>query len=174
MISRERKNDYHQIRINVDNLLKEKDKTKRGLASYLEIAESNLNRKLNNRITLEDLIKISSYIGCHITDLLAPFNIAGTGNEAPGDNTGVVNNTGTMGSIGGNVGGNNLSIGDSSNIKKIMNEEGVGIEFVQSTDSLQQINAHLEARIKDLEILNASQAKTIETMQLLIDMLTKK
>lgn len=93
----------------------------------------------------------------------------GTGNEIAGDNTGVIGNTGTV----GNVGGNHVSI-PSNNIKKIMNEDGVGIEFTQSTDSLQQRNVYLEARIKDLEILNASQAKTIETMQLLIDMLTKK
>lgn len=94
----------------------------------------------------------------------------GTGNEIAGDNKGVIGNTGTV----GNVGGNHVSIGDSSNIKKIMNEEGVSIEFAQSVDSLQQTNAHLEIRIKDLETINASQSKTIETMQLLIDTLTKK
>lgn len=172
MISSKKKNDdYSQIRVNVDNLLKEKDKTKRGLASYLEIAESNLNRKLNNRITIEDLEKISSYLGCSIIELLTPINnIVGVGNEIAGDNKGVIGNTGTV----GNVGGNHVSIEDASNIKKIMNEEGVSIEFAQSVDSLQQTNAHLEIRIKDLETINASQSKTIETMQLLIDTLNKK
>lgn len=77
----------------------------------------------------------------------------GTGNEIAGDNTGVIGNTGTV----GNVGGNQVSI-FSNNIKKRMNEDGVGIEFTQSTDSLQQRNAYLEARVKDLEMLNDSQA----------------
>lgn len=76
----------------------------------------------------------------------------GTGNEIAGDNTGVIGNTGTV----GNVGGNQVSI-FSNNIKKRMNEDGVGIEFTQSTDSLQQRNAYLEARVKDLEMLNDSQ-----------------
>lgn len=91
-------------------------------------------------------------------------------NVVEGDNKGVVGSGNTTGSIGGN----HVSIGDTSNIKKIMNEEGVSIEFAQSVDSLQQTNAHLEIRIKDLETINASQSKTIETMQLLIDTLTKK
>lgn len=98
-------------------------------------------------------------------------NTAGRDNNVvEGDNKGVVGSGNTTGSIGGN----HVSIGDSSNIKKIMNEEGVSIEFAQSVDSLQQTNAHLEIRIKDLETINASQSKTIETMQLLIDTLTKK
>ena len=172
MISQKKRNDdYSQIRISVDNLLKENDKTKRGLASHLEIAESNLNRKLNNRITIEDLEKIASYIGCSTVDILSPSNIAGRDNNVvKGDNKGVVGTGNTTGSIGGN----HLSIGDANNIKKIMNDEGVSIEFAQSVDSLQQTNAHLEIRIKDLETINASQSKTIETMQLLIDTLSKK
>lgn len=172
MISQKKRNDdYSQIRISVDNLLKENDKTKRGLASHLEIAESNLNRKLNNRITIEDLEKIASYIGCSIADLLTPSNIAGRDNNVvKGDNKGVIGNTGTV----GDVGGNHVSIADTSNIKKIMNEEGVSIEFAQSVDSLQQTNAHLEIRVRDLERLTISQQKIIETMERLIDALNKK
>lgn len=104
------------------------------------------------------------------TEYNAGRDNVGVGNKVEGDNKGVIGNTGTV----GNVGGNHVSIADTSNIKKIMNEEGVSIEFAQSVDSLQQTNAHLEIRIKDLETINASQSKTIETMQLLIDTLSKK
>ena len=104
------------------------------------------------------------------TEYNAGRDNVGVGNKVEGDNKGVIGNTGTVGSVGGN----HVSIADTSNIKKIMNEEGVSIEFAQSVDSLQQTNAHLEIRIKDLETINASQSKTIETMQLLIDTLSKK
>lgn len=102
--------------------------------------------------------------------LKTEYNASRDNNINNGHNTGVIGNTGTV----GNVGGNHVSTGDSNNIKKIMNEEGVSIEFAQSVESLQQTNAHLETRIKDLETINALQSKTIETMQLLIDTLTKK
>lgn len=98
------------------------------------------------------------------------YNAGRDNNINNGDNKGVIGNSGTI----ANVGGNHVSIGESNNIKKIMNEEGVSIEFAQSVDSLRQTNAYLETRIKDLEMINASQSKTIETMQLLIDTLNRK
>ncbi len=171
--------------INFEEILKLKGKTKADLARFLEIQPSNVNRIIHNEnISLSKIENICSFLDISLIDAMMisgynkgemlKCNIAGrdnvgTGNEIAGDNTGVIGNTGTV----GDVGGNHVSI-PSNNIKKIMNEDGVGIEFTQSTDSLQQRNVYLEARIKDLEILNASQAKTIETMQLLIDMLTKK
>lgn len=93
----------------------------------------------------------------------------GVGNKIEGDNKGVIGNTGTV----GNVGGNHVSIADTSNIKKIMDEDKMSIEFAQSVDLLQQTNNHLETRVKDLEMTIASKDKTIETMQLLIDTLKK-
>lgn len=163
--------------------LNSKSLSNRALAERLNMSEKTLNNKLNGTrgLDLDTLQKIillfeelsSEWLLTGKGEMLK-CNIAGrdnvgTGNEIVGDNTGVIGNTGIV----GNVGGNHVSI-PSNNIKKIMNEDGVDIEFVQSTDSLQQMNVHLEARIKDLEMLNASQAKTIEAMQLLIDMLTKK
>ena len=93
------------------------------------------------------------------------YNAGRDNNIVEGNNEGVVGSGNTV----GNVGGSHVSIGDSTNIKKIMDEEGISIEFAQSLDSLQQTNNHLQTRIKDLEALNVSQTKTIETMQLLID-----
>ena len=143
--------DYKGITIN-------KFETSSGLArGYLARLKGSVGSdKLNNicitfpELSIEWLITgKGEMLKCNI---VGRDNV-GTGNEITGDNTGIIGNTGTV----GNVGGNHVSI-PTNNIKKIMNEDGVGIEFTQSIDSLQQINAHLEARVKNLEMLNDSQA----------------
>ena len=46
--------------------------TKRGLAEYLGINETAVNRIIrNNRITLETLLKISKFLNCSVIDLLS-------------------------------------------------------------------------------------------------------
>jgi hypothetical protein len=87
-----------------------------------------------------------------------------------------INDSKNSGIIGDNSGTYNyVSLGDQQ-AKKIIEPGKVTIEMQQSAeiDSLRQTNAHLEDRIRDLEKLNVSQAKTIETMQFLIDTLNKK
>lgn len=99
-------------------------------------------------------------------------NIAGRDNNIiDGGNKGIVGSNNTA----GNVGGNHVSIGDQK-IKKLLKNDEITIEMEQSVEKelLQQTNRHLEIRIKDLEKLNSSQSKTIETMQLLLDRLTNK
>ena len=99
-------------------------------------------------------------------------NIAGRDNNiVDGDNKGIVGSNNTTGSVGGN----HVSLGDQK-IKKLLKNDEITIEMEQSVEKelLQQTNRHLETRIKDLEKLNSSQSKTIETMQLLLDRLTNK
>lgn len=162
--------------------LNSKHLSNRYLAERLNMSEKTLNNKLNGTrgLDIDTLQKIILLFEELSTEWLftgkgemLKCNIAGrdnvgTGNEIAEDNTGVISNTGSV----GNVGGNHVSI-PTNNIKKIMNEDGVDIEFVQSTDSLQQINSHLEARIKNLEMLNDSQANynkmLVDTNQKLVD-----
>lgn len=148
-------------------LLKIKKVTVNSIYSLLGIPQKTLNNQINGNtdISINTIIAIIDLFEDISLDWLltgkgemlkcnmAGRDNVGTGNEIAGDNTGIIGNTGTV----GNVGGNQVSI-FSNNIKKRMNEDGVGIEFTQSTDSLQQRNAYLEARVKDLEMLNDSQA----------------
>lgn len=148
--------------------------------------QRRLNRQINEDATIT-FETISSIIE-NFPDLDANWLITGQGemykkelnagrdnNLVEGDNKGITGNTGTIGNMVAENSGNYVSMGDQK-VKKLLKDGEITIEMEQSAEIelLQQTNAHLETRIKDLEMLNASQSKTIETMQLLIDTLSKK
>jgi len=55
----------------IENLLKEKRKTKRELAKLLKIKENSINRTLkNSNISISKLGVIADFLGVNITDLL--------------------------------------------------------------------------------------------------------
>jgi len=59
------------LKDNIENLLKEKKKTKRDLAKLLKISENSINRTLNNaNISLSKLGVIAGFLEVDITDLL--------------------------------------------------------------------------------------------------------
>lgn len=103
------------------------------------------------------------------------YNAGRDNNINNGENKGVIGNSGIIGNMVSENSGNYVVMGEQK-AKKIMKDGEVTIEMEQSAELelLQQTNSHLEIRIKDLETINASQSKTIETMQLLIDTLSKR
>lgn len=162
-------------------LVKNERITLKIFGELIGFAQGTLNNMFSrgNNPSFEMIYQIATHFSTYSMDWLITgqgemykkeYNAGRDNNVVEGNNDGVVGSGNTVGSIGGN----HVSISDTSNIKKIMEKEKVSIEFAQSVDSLQQTNAHLEIRIKDLETINASQSKTIETMQLLIDTLSKK
>ena len=55
----------------IENLLKEKRKSKRDLAKFLDIKENSINRTLKNpNISISKLEKIAEFLGTEICDLL--------------------------------------------------------------------------------------------------------
>jgi len=59
------------LRNNIENLLREKKKTKRDLAKLLKISENSVNRTLNNsNISLSKLEIIADFLEVGINDLL--------------------------------------------------------------------------------------------------------
>ena len=56
---------------NIENLLKQKNKSKRELAAFLDVHENGINRILNNRnISLKRLEDIAEFLGFDISVLL--------------------------------------------------------------------------------------------------------
>lgn len=77
---------HPEVRKNVDRILREKELTKRQLANFLEINETHVNRKLNDRASIDLLAKIASFLKCDVKDLIGSNsnyqNISGSGNAA--------------------------------------------------------------------------------------------
>ena len=151
---------YPIVRINVDRLLREKGLTKRELANFLEINETHINRKLNDRASVDFLTKISNFLECDIQDLVSGINIT---NNTSGNNN----------NVAGYIGGHAAIISTPANTSsKIINESGIEVTCDPVPDlEAQQRIVNLENEIKLLRSELEHKGETIEQQRVEIKFL---
>lgn len=140
------------IRKNVEDLISRKNLTKRELAKHLGIGETNINRKLTPKTTIEFLYDIAEIIGCDIKDLISDNNS---------------NQTVTGNNNASSQHGHAAIISVPENVSsKIINDHGIEItcdgKLIQEA---QQRIKDLEGKIQALETTIKAQEKLITVLE---------